>query len=128
MKKRILSLLVKFLIHICDSCYRNYLFYIPNFLCSQIRAYDLSEVFYRTEDEKNYEVFKVSSQQRDTSNIASNEVDQEIEGQRLEQEILLRNELAKNGYVPHAIFPYYKLYRKLNFFFNFTSNVAFLYN
>lgn len=70
---------------------------IATFQFIKIRAYDLSEVFYRTEDEKNYEVFKVSSQQRDTSNIASNEVDQEIEGQRLEQEILLRNELAKNG-------------------------------
>lgn len=67
-------------------------------LCLQIRAYDLSEVFYRTEDEKNYEVFKIADQQKDSSNTASNEVDQEIEGQRLEQEILLKNQLAKNGY------------------------------
>ncbi|XP_065210960.1 spondin-2 [Planococcus citri] len=71
---------------------------IATFQFIKIRAYDLSEVFYRTEDEKQYEVFKITDHQKDNQNsITSNEVDQEIEGQRLEQEIRLKSELAKNG-------------------------------
>lgn len=63
----------------------------------QIRSYDLSEVFYRTEDEKKYEVFKIADQQKYVyEDEDSNEVDQEMEGQRLEQEIRLKNELTKN--------------------------------
>ena len=65
-----------------------------NYFCFQIRAYDLSEVFSRTEDEKKYEVFKITDQEKnDAFDIESNEVDQEIDGQQLEQEIRLKNEL-----------------------------------
>ena len=64
----------------------------------QVRAYDLSEVFYRTEDEKNYEVFKIADQQKGVyEDSPASDVDEEIEGQRMEQEIRLKNELASNG-------------------------------
>ncbi|XKL60219.1 hypothetical protein PGB90_001235 [Kerria lacca] len=67
-----------------------------NSYVENIRAYDLSEIFYRTEDEKKYDVFKITDHQKDSSNTTSNEVDQEIEGQRLEQEIRLQNEFIRN--------------------------------
>ncbi|KAK7571798.1 hypothetical protein V9T40_014270 [Parthenolecanium corni] len=71
---------------------------IATFQFIKIRAYDLSEVFYRTEDEKKYDVFKITDHEKEENlSPLSNEVDQEIEGQRLEQEILLKNELSKNG-------------------------------
>lgn len=75
---------------------------IATFQFIKLKAYDLTEIFYRTEDDKNYEVFRIINKNV-IEPTPANQVDIEIAEQTDEMEIEMKNMMKKNRSFPEEI-------------------------